>query len=216
MRWFVTGFTVVLWTSISVADAAEKHHWNFEDVEVGALPKGWMAAKTGDGDGSVWKIVVDKSAPAGAQVLAQVAAGPRPLFNLCVAQAPLLRDVELSVSFQAVQGKIDQGGGVVWRYADANNYYIARFNPLENNLRLYKVVDGKRTQLATVEELQAPAGKWHTLDIRMQGDKIACSLNGKRLIEATDTTFTKSGKIGLWTKADAETRFDQLVAHPIE
>ena len=71
--------------------------------------------------------------------------------------------MEVSVAFKAVEGKIDQGGGIVWRYQDANNYYIARYNPLEDNYRLYKVIAGKRTQLATRGRAEVPAGKWHTL-----------------------------------------------------
>jgi hypothetical protein len=184
--------------------------WDFEDAELGKPPAGWTAAKTGDGEGSVWKIVEDTSAPNGARVVAQTAAGPRALFNLCVVDESALQDLDLTVSFKAVEGKVDQGGGVVWRCVDANNYYIARFNPLEDNFRLYKVVEGKRTQLATKEDLKAPAGEWHTLSIRMKGDTIQCSLNGKMQLEGKDGTFTKAGKIGLWTKADAQTYFGHI------
>lgn len=186
--------------------------WDFEDAAVGKLPEGWTAAQTGDGEGSVWKIVEDKTAPSGTNVLAQTAQGPGPFFNLCVADDAAFKDVELSVSFKAVQGKIDQGGGLVWRYADANNYYVARYNPLENNYRLYKVVAGKRIQLATKEELKAPADQWHTLTIQMKGDHILGSLNGRTQLEAMDATFTKAGQAGLWTKADAQTYFDALIA----
>lgn len=189
---------------------AKPQAWDFEDADVGKLPPGWTAAKTGKGDGSVWKIVDDKTAPGGAHVLAQVAKGPGPLFNLCVADDTKLQDLEFSIAFKAVDGKVDQGGGVVWRYLDASNYYIARFNPLEDNFRLYKVVDGKRMQLATKEGLKAPVGEWHTLAVRMKGDVIECSLNGKKQLEATDASFAKAGKIGLWTKADAQTYFDKL------
>ncbi len=190
--------------------------WDFEDAAVGKLPAGWSAAKTGEGEGSVWKVVEDKSAPGGARVLAQTAAGPRPLFNLCVADDTALADLDLSVAVKAVEGKIDQGGGVAWRYVDAGNYYIARYNPLENNYRLYKVVDGKRIQLATKEGLTAPAGEWHTLEIQMKGDAIECSLNGTKHLDAKDGTFTKAGKIGLWTKADAQTYFDKLQAKAVK
>ncbi len=190
--------------------------WNFEDTAVGKLPSGWTIARTGEGEGSIWRVVEDKSAPGGSHVLAQVAAGPRPLFNLCVEDRPSLRDLDVSVAFKAVDGKIDQGGGVVWRYTDPNNYYIARFNPLEDNLRLYKVVDGKRVQLATKEALKAPAGEWHTLAVKMKSDSIECSLNGTKQLEAKDGTFAGAGKFGLWTKADAHTYFDKLEVKVIE
>jgi len=122
------------------------------------------------------------------------------------------KDVELRVAFKAVKGDKDQGGGFVWRYQDANNYYVARFNPLEDNYRLYHVVAGKRTQLVTKEEIKIPTGTWHTLAIKHVGDKIECSFDGKKQIEATDTTIQKPGKVGLWTKADAQTYFDNFQA----
>jgi hypothetical protein len=187
----------------------------FDDATVGLLPAGWSAAKTGEGEGSMWRVVEDKSAPGG-HALAQVTAGPRPLFNLCVSDEPVVVDLEISVAFKAVSGKIDQGGGVVWRYADPNNYYIARFNPLEDNFRLYKVVDGKRIQLATQEGLKAPAGQWHTLAVRMKRGSIECSLNGMTYLEANDGTFAAAGKIGLWTKADAQTYFDNVEVKAID
>lgn len=113
---------------------------------------------------------------------------------------------------KANMGKMDEGDGIVWRCVDADNYYIARFNPLEDNYRLYKVVGGKRLQLATKEGLKAQAGVWHTLSIRMNGDQIQCHLNGKKQLEARDETFAKAGRVGLWTKADAQTSFDDSQA----
>ena len=98
----------------------------------------------------------------------------------------------------------------VWRYADARNYYVARMNPLENNLRLYKVVEGRRTQLATKENLKAKAGTWHTLQIHMNNFKMKVSLDGEELIDATDKAFPQAGKVGLWTKSDARTYFDDF------
>lgn len=205
---------VVAIAGLALADDSPPSKWDFDDAAVGQLPKDWTAAKSGDGEGSVWKIVKDADAPSGSQALAQTAASPGSMFNLCVADKVSLADVEITVSFKAVQGKIDQGGGLVWRYADPNNYYIARMNPLEDNYRLYKVVDGKRMQLATKEKLKAPAGEWHTLTVRMKGDRIECLLNGKQQLEAKDDTFTKPGKVGLWTKADAQTYFDSLRVGP--
>jgi hypothetical protein len=200
----------VLCGGVSVGQEAKPQVWDFENATVGRLPPGWTAAKTGEGEGSVWKVMEDSSAPSGAKVLAQTAASPRAMFNLCVADGTALQNLELTVAFKAVEGKVDQGGGLVWRYVDANNYYIARFNPLEDNYRLYKVVEGKRIQLETKEGLKAPAGQWHTLAIKMTGDAIECSLNGTKHLAAKDDTLTKPGKVGLWTKADARTYFDKL------
>ena len=145
----------------------------------------------------------------------QTAESPSGLFNVCLASGIEFTDGELSVQIKAVAGKTDQGGGLVWRAKDANNYYICRFNPLEDNFRVYKVVDGKRTQLATKENITLPAGKWFTVSIRHVGKKIECRLNGEKHLEATDDTFPKAGAIGLWSKADAVSAFDKLVMTPI-
>lgn len=185
---------------------------DFEAAKVGSVPKGWTVARTGTGEGSVWSVVEDRTAPKGAKVLAQTAESPAAMFNLCLADGTGFTDVEVTVAFKAVKGEKDQGGGIVWRYRDANNYYVARFNPLEDNYRLYHVADGKRTQIGGKEELKAKAGEWHTLTVRMVGETITCSLNGKVQIEAKDKTFTKSGQVGLWTKADARTYFDDFRA----
>ena len=129
--------------------------------------------------------------------------------------------MDLSVSFKAVKGQIDQGGGPMWRVQDENNYYVARMNPLENNFRLYKVVDGQRAELASAEveipdeDLDADdrlLGKWHTIRVVHRGDQIQCHLNGEPLLEFQDSSIPKAGKIGLWIKADAVTSFDKLSA----
>src|SRR4051794_342334 len=181
---------VMLLTLAGIAGAEEakavKH--DFEESKVGTVPKGWTVARTGKGEGSAWAVVEDRTAPKGPKVLAQNAESPGPVFNLCVADDTAFKDVAVSVAFKAIKGKSDQGGGVVWRYKDENNYYVARFNPLEDNFRLYKVVDGKRIQLATKEALKAPAGEWHTLSVLMKGDRIECHLDGKKHLEAKDDT----------------------------
>ncbi len=181
----------------------------FGKDDAGKVPSGWMAAKTGKGEGSVWKVVADESAPSKKGfVLAQTAEGPSALFNLCVADDTSYTDVEVSVAFKAVKGNKDQGGGLVWRYQDANNYYVARMNPLEDNYRVYKVIAGKRIQLATKEELKVPVGEWHTLKVKHVGEHIECFLDGKKQLDARDKTIEKAGKVGLWTKADAQSAFD--------
>lgn len=186
----------------------------FGKSDLGKAPVGWTIAKTGQGEGSVWKVIEDKSAPSKSGfVLAQTAESPNAMFNLCVVDKIKAKDVEVSVAFKPNKGNLDQGGGIVWRYQDADNYYIARMNPLENNLRVYKVIAGKRIQLATKEELPAKAGEWHTIRIEHKGKKneIECYFNGKKLLSVdNETTIDKPGKVGLWTKADAQTSFDEL------
>ena len=166
----------------------------------------------------MWKVVEDATAPSGHKALAQTSAeGPKRLFNLCVAKKTSFRDLDLSVAFKAVAGKIDRGGGLVWRYADAKNYYVARMNPLESNYRVYKVVAGKRTQLATADT-KIDAAKWHTVRVIHVGKRIQCYIDGHRYLDVKDDTLMKAGKIGLWTKADAQTHFANFRAAdvPIE
>ncbi len=182
--------------------------WDFEQSPVGQLPAGWSAAKTGEGMGSIWKVLAGDTS----QVLAQTSsAGPNGLFNLCVADSSSYRDLELSVAIKAVAGKNDRGGGPVWRYRDDGNYYVARWNPLEDNFRVYKVVAGKRIQLGTAD-VKAPADRWHTIKITQVGDEIRCYLDGTLHLQAKDDTFQTAGKIGLWTKSDAVAHFDDLMA----
>jgi len=190
--------------------ASDVFRMSLENATVGKLPQGWIAATTGEGPGSAWNVVEDPAAPAGKKVLAQTSTeGPQRLFNLCVAENTSFTDLDLTVAFNAVAGKIDQGGGPVWRYKDAGNYYLARMNPLENNFRVYKVVAGKRTQLATAD-VTAAIGAWHTIRVVHQGQHIQCYFNGKLSLDVTDNAFPNAGKIGLWTKADAQTRFADL------
>jgi len=184
----------------------------FSKDSLDKVPTGWKADHTGKDGASAWKVVADATAPSKkGHVLSQTGESPGPVFNLCVADDTSYGDVEASVMFKANMGKKDQGGGIVWRYVDADNYYIARFNPLEDNYRLYKVVAGKRIQLATKEDIKAPAGEWHKLTIKMTGDQIECYIGGKKSLDAKDDTIQKAGKVGLWTKADAQTSFDQFI-----
>ncbi|OHB82002.1 MAG: hypothetical protein A2W31_05275 [Planctomycetes bacterium RBG_16_64_10] len=190
--------------------AGEPFKMVLDEAKVGVLPSGWLAAKTGRGTGSEWKVVEDATAPDGSKVLAQVSdKGPNPLFSLCVAENTSYADLDLTLALKPVAGKMDQGGGPVWRYKDADNYYVARMNPLEDNYRVYKVVGGRRSQLGSAD-VKAPAGQWHTLRIVHRGNHIQCYLNGKLHLDVKDDTFKDAGKIGLWTKADAQTRFTAL------
>src|SRR5262245_31286172 len=115
----------------ALAALADDKPIRFDKADVGKLPAGWKAAQTYEGKGSVWSVGADASAPSGnGHALAQTAKGPSRLFNLCVVESSSAKDVEVSVKFKAVSGKIDQGGGVLWRYHDPDNYYICRYNPL--------------------------------------------------------------------------------------
>jgi hypothetical protein len=180
----------------------------FEGTKAGELPKGWKIEKTGKGTGGDWKIVEDKDAEGGL-ALAQTKADKKALFNICVNEGTSYKDIDLTVRFKAIAGETDQGGGPVWRFQDGNNYYVARMNPLEDNFRLYKVVAGKRIELASAD-IEAKTGIWHTIRIVHKGDHIECYLNGKKHLDFTDATFKDAGKVGVWSKADAQTYFANL------
>jgi hypothetical protein len=211
MRQFCTVTLAALLGVSSLAADEKARTFRPSKDDIGKVPSGWKADKTGEGEGSVWKVVADETAPSKTGlVLAQTAESPGNVFNLCVADEPSLKDVEVLVAFKAVKGQKDQSGGIVWRYQDANNYYIARMNPLEDNFRVYKVIAGKRIQLETKEDLKVPTGEWHNLKIKMVGDHIECFLDGKKYLDTKDDAIQKAGKVGLWTKADAQSHFDQF------
>jgi hypothetical protein len=155
-----------------------------------------------------WKVVADTDAPSKPNVLAQNARSSSATFNITLIGDTNYKDVDLAVSMKAVAGSTDRGGGLVWRAKDARNYYIARYNPLEDNYRVYKVENGKRDELGSANIRNVPG--WHTLRVTMTGDHIECYYDGRKYLDVKDSTFPTSGKIGLWTKADAQTHFDNL------
>ncbi len=211
MRWTtIVGVLMLLGTSVPAAEEKVRS-FKFDKASVGQVPAGWTVAKTGKGEGSKWQVVADDTAPSRSGVaLAQVAESPNAVFNLCVAKDTNFKDGTLGVAFKAIKGKNDQGGGLVWRYQDPNNYYVARMNPLEDNYRVYKVVAGKRIQLGTKENLPIKAGEWHHLKVTMTGDHIQCFLDGKKMLDAKGDAIKGAGKVGLWSKSDAQTHFDEF------
>ncbi len=191
---------------------------NFDNDRVGNPPAGFSFALTGLGKAGVWTIVKDDSAPAQKNVLAQTDADPTGYrFPVAVFDSISAKDVDVSVRFRAVSGQKDQAAGIVWRYRDQNNYYIARANALENNVVLYKVENGKRTDLPLKGEgrtygkkADVPKAAWNTLRIVVAGNLFEVHFNGAKLFEIEDETFKEAGKVGLWTKADSVTYFDDL------
>lgn len=194
------------------SSAKNKIIFNFEKIAPGKIPDGWKVEATNQkGPLATWQVIEDTTAPSGNKVLALT----RPnhtfggTFNLCWTDQIKFLNGEIKVHFKANSGVEDQGGGVIWRAKDKDNYYISRYNPLENNFRIYYVKEGARRMLASAR-IKLPAHQWHELKIIQDGKKISGYLNGEKLLEVEDTTFTRTGGVGLWTKADAATSFDDF------
>jgi hypothetical protein len=190
-----------LGTSLIAAERPGRKTWTFNHDPIGSVPSGFS------GQVGNWTVVESQ----GKHVLAQTAKNDDPVFNLILAEDTNVKDLELNVQLRPIAGEFDRGGGLVWRARDARNYYVARYNPLEHNFRVYKVEDGKRTMFQSAETPSSRADGWHSLHVTMIGDHMTCDLDGKRLLDVHDATFPNSGKIGLWSKADAQTEFDDLM-----
>lgn len=189
---------------------------DFDKDADGKQPKGFSTALTGKGKTGMWVVVKDETAPSKPNVLAQTDMDETDYrFPVCVFDSISARDVEITVKFKPVKGNVDQAGGIVWRYKDENNYYILRANAIEDNFRIYHVVNGKRREFKGAN-INVATGEWHSLHVRNIGNKFEASFDGKKLIETTDDTFSNAGKVGLWTKADSYTLFDDFTIQHIK
>jgi hypothetical protein len=198
---------------------AETATIRFDGTTLGKLPANWTVAMTHAGAAPRWEIVRDETAPQPPYVLAQLSQDKTAgRFPLAIWKGATLEDGSASVAFKAVEGTVDRAAGIVWRYQDPNNYYIVRANDLENNVVLYKVENGIRASIAPKGlpsraygvKHPIPSGRWHRLQVNFQGDTFTVFLNQERLFEVEDRTFRKEGQIGLWTKADSVTYFNDL------
>jgi hypothetical protein len=192
---------------------------DFENAELGGLPDGFSTALTGGGGPVAWEVQQDAGAPAGAKVLVQTSRDDtRRRFPLCAYDGVSARDVDLSVRIKPISGDVDQAGGLAFRFRDPDNYYVVRANALEDNVVLYKVEAGKRTDLKPIgsglfaygKKLPVPGAEWGTLRVVARGDRFAVHWNGEHLFDVEDGTFPSAGRIALWTKADSVTAFDDL------
>lgn len=178
---------------------------NFDSTGTAALPAGWKTGVTGQGT-IRWAVNADSSAPSPPNVLTQTGHGT---FPWAVIEDVAITDGFVEVKFKAISGKEDQAGGVVWRWKDGNNYYVARANALENNVSLYYTVNGRRNTIRYVNA-PVPLNRWHTLRVEFAGATIRVSLNGKTYIDEKDSHIAGAGAVGLWTKADSVTAFDDF------
>lgn len=193
--------------------------FNFDSASPGLLPAGWTSAMTHEGGAPKWEVIKDDTAPSKPNVLAQTSTDRTSgRFPLAILDKSDCKDGEIRVRFKPVSGSVDQAAGLVWRYRDQDNYYIARANALEGNVVLYKVESGKRISLAPKGmapktygvKHEVPSQTWSTLGVTFQNNTFTVSLNGQKLFEVEDGTFTEAGRVGLWTKADSVTHFDDF------
>jgi hypothetical protein len=199
----------------SPAPSGAARTWAFDADKPDTPPSGFSFGRTGRGKLGRWVVEADADAPSKPNVLAQIDADDTDYrFPVAVADEPSLRDVRLSVKCKPVSGSVDQACGLVFRYRDENNYYLTRANALENNVRLYHVKDGNRKQFegwnGTVTRRT-----WHELRVDARGDHFEVYWDGKKVIDGKDRTFPDAGKVGVWTKADSVTYFDDLRAEPL-
>jgi hypothetical protein len=217
----IAGILLLLSATLA-AQTPSRRVIDFESDSAGKAPSGFVYALTGSGRPGAWSIRRDDASPERGNVLAQTDAdSTSSRFPIAVFNDVTTADLDVSVRFRPVSGRVDQAAGVVWRYRDANNYYIVRANALEGNVVLYKVENGKRTDLPVKgsgrtygKKAPVPKNAWSQLGVTVRGPSFTVSMNGEGLYEVEDTTFTSAGKVGVWTKADSVTYFDDLTIVP--
>lgn len=196
---------------------------DFEEDKLGEAPRDFSITTTGAGGAARWEVREDAHAPSGTHILVQVSDdATRARFPLAIHDEVAFADGTIAVRFKAISGAVDQAAGIVWRYRDPENYYIVRANALESNIVLYKVEKGKRTDLDPVgsgffaygKEAPVESGVWQELRVEIEGDLFRVFLDGAHLFNVRDETFEGTGKIGLWTKADSVTAFDDFAIAP--
>ena len=195
----------LIMTATLVTTTAVAATINFDEAKPGEAPFGWTATKTGKGEPK-WTVEKDETAPSKPNVLKQSGEATYPV---CIKDDTSLKEGFVEVKFKSVSGKEDQAGGVIWRAKDADNYYVARANALEDNITIYHTINGKRLSFKNVKMKVAPAA-WHTLRVDFSANRFTVTFDGKKVIEATDDSFSAAGKVGLWTKADSVTLFDDF------
>jgi hypothetical protein len=178
---------------------------DFDNATTGAPPAGWKCGVTGKGNPR-WQVEADATAPSKPNVLKQTGSGT---FPWCVKTGVSIVDGFVEVSFKALAGSDDQAGGLVWRWKDGDNYYVARANALENNVSLYYTETGRRRTIKYVDAA-VPGNVWHTLRVEFAAKKIKVALDGKTYIDVADARITGGGAVGVWTKADSVTAFDDF------
>jgi Domain of Unknown Function (DUF1080) len=193
----------------ALAVSADSLRRDFESDAVGSPPAGFEFARTGGGAEGKWVVRVEKGGTTN-HVLVQESADPTDYrFPVAVLKEGAYKDVSLSFRARPLSGQVDQGFGLVWRYQDANNYYVTRCNADEDNCTIYHTVKGSRRAFLS-QSVKVAKNTWHSLKLEAVGDHFVVTYDGKKVLDATDATFKDAGKVGLWTKADSVIEFDDL------
>jgi hypothetical protein len=197
--------SIILAGLMTMATFAFGESVNFDQLTTGVAPPGWTATKTGAGNAK-WTVEKDDTAPSKPNVLKQSGQATYPI---CIKDDTNLKDGFVEVKFKPISGKEDQAGGLIWRAKDSNNYYVARGNALEGNVTIYHTINGRRTEKKR-RSMKVAANQWHTLRVDFQGSRFTVTLDGQKAIEWEDETFKDAGRVGVWTKADSVTVFDDF------
>jgi hypothetical protein len=212
---FATAFLGVEAASQAGPVTVAARTWDFSADQPGSPPAGFVFAKTGNGRPGRWVVVSSAETGATEKVLAQLDTdGTDYRFPMAVAQEIVARDLRLSVLCAPISGRVDRACGIVFRYRDENNYYVARANALEDNVRLYRVKVGRREQFGSWDG-KVSAGTWHELRADARGGRFEIYWDGRKIIDARDETFPDAGKVGVWTKADSVTYFKTVKVEPL-
>jgi len=192
----------------------------FDTVAINEIPTAWVMGMTHDGGAPKWVVLKDTTAPSQPNVFAQISDdATNSRYPLAIYTGAKAVDGTVRVKFKTISGKLDQAAGLVWRYQNPDNYYVCRANALENNIVLYKVEVGKRTTLAPKGmppntygvKQTVPSATWCELSVKFRGNLFEVSFNGEEIFKIEDSTFRESGEVGLWTKADSITYFDDFI-----
>jgi hypothetical protein len=196
----VTILAITMLAGVALADTV-----NFDNLSTAAPPPGWTATKTGTGEAK-WTIEKDDTAPSRPNVLKQSGQATYPI---CLKEDTSLKDGFVEVKFKPISGKEDQAGGLIWRAKDSNNYYVARANALEDNVTIYHTINGRRSEKKRAK-VKVASNQWHTLRVDFGGSHFTVTFDGNKALDWDDNTFKDAGKVGVWTKADSVTLFDDF------
>jgi glycosyl hydrolase family 59 (putative galactocerebrosidase) len=178
-------------------------------MDIGSPPTDFQFARTGQGGVGQWKVVADESSFSGRVIEQSSADRTDYRFPLAIFKSIVAKNVDVSIRFKPIAGRVDQAGGIAVRVVDADNYYVVRANALEDNVRFYSIAKGRRQQIDGVNT-KVTSGEWHSLGLKAQGERFTIEFDGKTLFTTSDKRFAEAGKVALWTKADSVTRFDQI------